>query len=493
MPAQKIRRQYISLFLLLSALMAVASLFTIYENYSLYRNAQKEELVREAYISNSLLEAVLGDAAKILDVAQPKIEAEIYADALTDESAYRILNASHAAFSTLQSNGVFQLSVYIDEHGMARATSNGVENHPIDLSNRLYFKTLKDNPKLTYAIGNLVIAKTTGLLTFHIAKPLLDKMGKFRGVITQQVAADELAAHLASSLKVLANTQILVNLQGGNVAFMYPDPIEHGDAIFHLSLYIDERIHADGKGSGVVDIAATKGLVENSYIGYVTSTKYGLMTTVCLPEKIVVIDYLKSSSLLILMIAFAYIALAFILLRFYKNGLRLAMSLMVSFTDSLTGLQNRRAFDTEFPKFWKEAQRSQNPISALFIDIDHFKIFNDDYGHDCGDQALIAVAKVIQQYASRPLDFCCRWGGEEFVVLLPETDERGAISLANEILVGVRNIYLNFPNDKHPKITVSIGIATAIVTEINRTDDLVDMADKAMYMAKQGGRDRYSC
>ncbi len=274
---------------------------------------------------------------------------------------------------------------------------------------------------------------------------------------------------------------------------MYPMSNEKEDVNFHLSLYIDEQVHADGKGSGVVDIGAAKDIAGPSYVGYVTSAKYGLITTVSLPAKVILIDYLKNSLLLILMIAFAYIALALILLRFYKNGLRLAMSLMVSFTDSLTGLQNRRAFDTEFPKFWKEAQRSQNPISVLFIDIDHFKIFNDDYGHDCGDQALIAVAKVIQQYASRPLDFCCRWGGEEFVVLLPETDERGAISLANEILVGVRNIYLNFPNDKHPKITVSIGIATAIVTEINRTDDLVDMADKAMYMAKQGGRDRYSC
>ena len=199
--------------------MGVVSIFVLYENYSLYRNAQKEELVREAYISNSLLEAVLGDAAKILDVAQPKFEAEINADALTDESAYRILNASHAAFSALQSNGVFQLSVYIDEHGMARATSNGLEKPPLDLSNRLYFKTLKENPKLTYAIGNLVLAKTTGLLTFHIAKPLLDKTGKFRGIITQQVAADELAAHLANSLKaflmVFCSRRIVLQMRSG--------------------------------------------------------------------------------------------------------------------------------------------------------------------------------------------------------------------------------------------------------------------------------------
>ena len=126
------------------------------------------------------------------------------------------------------------------------------------------------------------------------------------------------------------------------------------------------------------------------------------------------------------------------------------------------------------------------------MNFDHFKIFNDDYGHDCGDQALIAVAKVIQKCASRPLDFCCRWGGEEFTVALPETDAHGASLLANTILTAVRAIKLNFPCEHQPKVTVSIGIASMIVTSKNKTDDLVDMADKAMYCAKQSGRDKYA-
>ena len=136
--------------------------------------------------------------------------------------------------------------------------------------------------------------------------------------------------------------------------------------------------------------------------------------------------------------------------------------------------------------------RAAQRISALFIDIDHFKIFNDEYGHDHGDDALVAVAHAIVTCANRPLDLCCRWGGEEFAVVLPDTDEQGAIYLANMILAAVRAIRLDFGEGKSPKITVSIGIASTVVTEGSQTEDLIDMADKAMYVAKQSGRDRYA-
>ena len=135
--------------------------------------------------------------------------------------------------------------------------------------------------------------------------------------------------------------------------------------------------------------------------------------------------------------------------------------------------------------------RSQKPISVLFIDIGHFKIFNDSYGHECGDIALQAVADAIKSTVNRPLDFCCRWGGEEFVVVLPNTDQRGAVALANAILGAARALRFDFMPDINPQITVSIGVATMLVTESNKTDDLIDMADKAMYMAKQEGRDGY--
>jgi len=488
----KIRNQYLSLFLLLAVFLGIGSAFTLYENYSFYRDSQKDELIHEAYVSNAMLEAVLSDASKIVDVSQPKIEQAINNGTLTDELAFQILSNGHTAFNSFITNTVFQLTFYADENGNIRATNRGVEKESINLTDRLYFKTLKNNPKLTYAIGNLVTAKTTGILAFHIAAPIIDSAGKFRGVIGQQVAADDLANNLSKSLKSLTDTRILVNLEGGNIAFVYPKPKDHEDIDFRLCLVINERVHADGKSSGIIEISSAKEIPQASYVAYATSSKYGLITTASIPVEKVVRDFYSSNLPLLFAIVLSFFILTFVFWRFYKKALVIADSLMLSLTDPLTGLENRRALDTEFPKFWKDSLRSRQPISALFIDIDFFKVFNDKYGHDCGDIALVAVAKAIQKCITRPLDFCCRWGGEEFAVLLPQTNERGAILLANEILEAVRAIKLDLPCDEHPKITVSIGIASMVVNEENRRDDLMDMADKAMYIAKQGGRDKYA-
>ena len=113
---------------------------------------------------------------------------------MTNEGAYQILNGSHTAFNSYITNTVFRLTVYADENGVVKATNMGVEKETLNVSDRLYFKTLKSNPKLTYAIGDLVSAKTTGILAFHIAAPIIDNSGKFRGVIIQQVAADDFAS-----------------------------------------------------------------------------------------------------------------------------------------------------------------------------------------------------------------------------------------------------------------------------------------------------------
>lgn len=492
MAIKKIRNQYLSLFLVLSALLGIGVSIALYENYSIYRDAQKEELAREAYISKAMLDAVLSDAAKILDVAKPRIEQAINDGRLTDEATYKILQQAHIAFDSFITNTAVQLSLYIDENGVVRATSAGVEDKKLDLSDRLYFKTLKDNPKLAYAIGNLVKAKTNGILTFHIAVAILDKSGKFRGVITQQVAAEDLAHNLSESIKSLADAKILVNLAGGNIAFVYPSLQEQNESNPTPYFYIEERVHVDGKTRGVVEIAATKEFPQEAYVGYAVSEKYGLVTTVSLTVKKVISTFIRDSYLLITFVVFAFFLLAYILWRFYKTAIEIATTLMISFTDALTGMQNRRSFDTQFPRYWKDALRSGQPISALFIDIDHFKRFNDDYGHECGDLALIAVAGAITHCVSRPLDFSCRWGGEEFAVLLPQTNERGAIQLANEILITVRAIKLGPPCVPNAKITVSIGIASMVVTHQNKTDDLIDMSDKAMYIAKQSGRDRYA-
>lgn len=164
---------------------------------------------------------------------------------------------------------------------------------------------------------------------------------------------------------------------------------------------------------------------------------------------------------------------------------------IASQTDSLTGLHNRRSFNVAFHREWNSAMRMSTTLSILMIDIDHFKRFNDTYGHLQGDECLVTVAKEISQSVKRPRDFAARFGGDEFVLLLPETDATGAGRVAQTLLEGIRQRSVTHSNSPtHETVTLSIGIATVVPHKGLEKDDFLNMADKALYSAKDG-RDCY--
>ena len=159
--------------------------------------------------------------------------------------------------------------------------------------------------------------------------------------------------------------------------------------------------------------------------------------------------------------------------------------------DSLTGLTNRRAFDSALETEFRRSGRTGAPLSVMFLDIDHFKAYNDANGHPAGDGCLRAVAQVIGAAMKRGGDRAARYGGEEFVALLPDTDMRGAAELAETIRKDVRQLAI--PNAGMPAgiVTISIGIATRDgVSGVETAADLMARADKALYAAKAAGRDR---
>ena len=490
--SDRVRRQYLLLYCLVIFITGIASVLVAQYDFDAYVTRVKAELVREANITNVQIENNLIDVTKLLDVSLPLIAQALDEGRLTPRLAYEILASQRKTFSVFVTDDPFLLTMYVDENGLALATSAGVPDVQISLADRLYFQTLRNNPGRPFSIGNLVVARTTGLLTFHIARPLIDREGKFRGVLVQQVLANQVAAALALSIDGLSDARIVVHIGNGNVAFMYPAPKAQTDIDADRSLYIHDFIAADGRRSAAIAVPASKALAQDSYVGWAISKIYRLETSASLSKSAVMASFIREYWSLIATFFFAIVGITVVIWRGYRKTLAMSWAQTVSYTDELTQIKNRRAFDTEFPARWKTSMRAAQPISVLFIDIDHFKNFNDEYGHDRGDDALVAVAQTIAKCVNRPLDLCCRWGGEEFAVVASNTDEQGAVHLAEAILAAVRAIKLDFGENKHPKITVSIGIATLVVTETNQTEDLVDMADKAMYVAKKAGRDRYA-
>ena len=158
--------------------------------------------------------------------------------------------------------------------------------------------------------------------------------------------------------------------------------------------------------------------------------------------------------------------------------------------DGLTGIGNRRALDERFADEWKRAMRVQSPLSFLMIDLDHFKGYNDLYGHDEGDQCLKTVAETLREYVRRPQDLAGRFGGEEFAILLPHTSLNDAFDLAERVRQAVFNLAVRHAGSPHERVTVSIGCAAAVPAPGMVATELLRAADAALYRAKEEGRNR---
>lgn len=166
-------------------------------------------------------------------------------------------------------------------------------------------------------------------------------------------------------------------------------------------------------------------------------------------------------------------------------------------TDGLTGISNRRAFDEDLEREWKRTLREGSQVSLLLLDIDHFKHFNDQYGHQVGDDCLRAVAAAVSE-SVRATDIVARYGGDEITVILPATDSAGAVDVAEKIRSAVDALRITYAGDEgdlegEGRVAVSIGAATALARNggtMRMPESLLLAADHALYKSKHEGRNR---
>ncbi len=164
----------------------------------------------------------------------------------------------------------------------------------------------------------------------------------------------------------------------------------------------------------------------------------------------------------------------------------------LSYLDELTGLPNRRFWDDVYGREWRRAVRDQKTMAVIMVDIDYFKEINDTKGHQGGDDCLTAVAKAISKALHRPGDLAARYGGDEFIILLPEADLHGARSIAEAVQANIRALGIENTGSLHGCLTISIGIAAAMPSSHINRKGLCEAADNALYRAKLKGRNQIS-
>jgi diguanylate cyclase (GGDEF)-like protein len=158
--------------------------------------------------------------------------------------------------------------------------------------------------------------------------------------------------------------------------------------------------------------------------------------------------------------------------------------------DALTGLPNRRGFDNRFDIEWARAFREKTPLGMIMFDIDYFKNYNDTYGHPQGDVLLKIISDIIYNTINRATDFASRWGGEEFIVLLPGSDKDGTYNVAEQIRINIKNAQIPHSDGSISTTTISGGGLSIIPSEEDSINGMIKTADDLLYLAKDNGRDQ---
>ncbi|HZW19772.1 diguanylate cyclase [Noviherbaspirillum sp.] len=157
--------------------------------------------------------------------------------------------------------------------------------------------------------------------------------------------------------------------------------------------------------------------------------------------------------------------------------------------DGLTGIANRRRFDLHLDDEFRRAKRNASPLSLIMIDVDYFKDYNDNYGHQRGDQCLVQIAATLGSVLNRSRDLVARYGGEEFTVILPDTNEDGAMQIAETMRAEIEGLQIEHGYSGVGKVvTVSLGVSTLVPEHLSKTGALIHAADRALYQAKRSGR-----
>lgn len=350
---------------------------------------------------------------------------------------------------------------------------------------RDYYQAHKANPYLGLYIGKPIISRLTGERMVNFSRRINKADGSFAGLVLGSLKFSYFA-RLFDQIGLGSEGAINLYLRDGTRITRHP--------------YLEADVGVNIAGSKTFEGFARVGtgaFVETSVRDGVrrlyTFTRVGelpLIINVALAVDEIEAEW-RGKAIVIGTIVLILSGLTILLLLLFGHELRKRTRIQLelarlSQTDALTELANRRQFEDVYKRTSLEAGRSGKPLSLLVVDADHFKRFNDRYGHAVGDEVLKGLARCLLASVHRPSDLVCRVGGEEFVLLLPDTDAAGAVKVAEEVHAQVAALTVGSSGIGAGKVTVSIGSATGITD----AGDLYQRADRALYEAKAGGRNQ---
>jgi len=362
------------------------------------------------------------------------------------------------------------------------------------LGDREYFTTHLGSANETYVSGMIISRLRPGDPTLVVSRRLSGPDGSFLGVVAG-VQRLQYFNNLFNRISLGPNGAIALVRSDGRMIWRTPASDGQGNAGMDMSQ--TETFQRTARGP-IAYFSARSNIdgIERFYV-YERLGTFPLILVVAFSIEDVLSHWVHQASLLAgigLLISGVVVSLVLALdgalVRREKVEAELAQ---LASTDPLTKLANRRVFEATFQKEWRSAARSGDQVAILMLDLDHFKRVNDTYGHRIGDHLLAAVAEAIRASLTRPRDLAGRYGGEEFAVLLPETDLGGASVIAERIREAVERVQVPDGAGAWVGSTVSVGVAAMASDRESDLEKLLQIADRNLYTAKQAGRNRVVC
>jgi diguanylate cyclase (GGDEF)-like protein len=465
----------------------------------------REQQLRQAVISNTNLAAavaqqmdgMMSEVGQLLDSIVFELELGRLNQQVLDH--LQPILKDHAD-SNQHVHGLF----VFDAQGAWRISSQGTTPAGANNADREYFSYHRGDASLSTQVGKPIVSRSTGVWVIPVSRRINDSTGRFAGVVLATI-------DLAHVRDMLAGYEIgergALNVAQANTAILVRRPFSVESLGKEMATGAAKQQVLSQPSGNFETVSPIDGV--ERVASFQRMRNHPLIVTVALSKEEMLREWHETTWIQTLWIVLlcAITALAGgLVVRAVQQRVRVELDLgrtrdeltranerlaQLASYDGLTGLANRRAFDETLERNFAESCRSGQPLSLVMIDVDHFKQYNDLYGHPQGDWCLQQVARAIESAARRPLDFVARYGGEEMVMLLPNTDAAGALIVAEMVRFTVES--LQIPHSTQPPLRVSVSIGVASRTFDNgvlNMQTLVQRADEALYQAKATGRNR---
>ncbi|AMG36292.1 diguanylate cyclase [Achromobacter xylosoxidans] len=378
----------------------------------------------------------------------------------------------------------------LDRDGNVRYDSQSTEPVTVNFADRDFFQVHRDHPDAGMYVSRPYLSRLRGGdESIGISRRLSNPDGSFAGVVTGSLRLAYFRDRFAG-LSIGPRDAITIFRNDG--AVLARTPYSSADVGADIGQELDFQQFLIRREGVFVGVLAPDGVDRLYTFESVPGTPLVIDVAMAVDE---VLEPWVRRAMLIIPITLALFASVMAQIVLYRRETRLRLEVESRLekeaqTDGLTGIANRRTFDEALTREWASAMRDGQPLSLLFLDADHFKRYNDRYGHQEGDELLKILALTMRGKARRPRDLAARYGGEEFVALLPDTTRERARVIAENIRQAVAGLGAPHEDNEGGIVTVSIGVATLQPRPGDDVAALVEAADAAVYRAKEAGRNR---